>query len=613
MQKPDSPASALNRRSLLKSTALLAPNAAIGSIRAVDEPSDKSKPSPKPATPEAADTKPATTVSPDDAEIERRMASITARFGEHLTPDQTKAVRSDVTSNFARAKRLRSVPLDDFDGPFNAFTPIRSDLSATTSASKTKLTPTILVSKPVTFNDDLAFAEIQQLAAALRDKRVTSTELTRFYIDRLEKYGPRLNCVATLTRETALKQAALADARFQAGTPLGLLDGIPYGAKDLLSAKGYPTSNGCAPYAKRVVDTNATVIQRLEAAGAILVAKLAMVECAGGLGYRQANASAFGPGLTPYNTKHWSGGSSSGSGSAVGAGLVPFAIGSETWGSITTPSSYCSVTGLRPTYGRVSRHGAYALSYSLDKIGPMARTATDAFLVLQAIAGADPLDVSTGDFPWIGHGIVPTQRFKLAVLKGGVEKAQPAVKANFERALEHIRTFADIIEIDLPPGPYADVLLTILAAESVSSFEELVDSGKVLEVTAPEDRIGGYADKTVTAAEFMRAQRLRGPLCRKFDEYLKPFDAVLTVPTAQTAYPIDKDFGSPFSNKSLGGPGNLCGTPALVIPTGLDETGLPTALQIDTRAYGEALLVAIAARFQARTAWHLQRPDMVRV
>ena len=537
------------------------------------------------------------------------MASIMARFGDHLTPDQAKAVRADVAANYYRAKRLRAVPLNDFDGPFNAFCPVREGLASSPKNSISH-TPAIIISKPVALNDDTAFAEIAELAAGLRDKRFTSVELTKFYLDRLERFGPKLNCIATLTRETALKQAAQADERLKAGTPLGLLDGIPYGAKDLLAARGYPTSNGCAPYVKRLVDVDATVIKRLAAAGAVLVAKLAMVECAGGLGYRQANASAFGPGLTPYNTKHWSGGSSSGSGSAVSAGLVPFAIGSETWGSITTPASYCSVTGLRPTYGRVSRAGAYALSYSLDKIGPMARCAADAMIVLRTIAGRDDDDISTHDHAWIGEGLAPVHRFKLAVLKDGVAKAQPAVKANFERALAHFRQVADIVEIDLPSGPYADVLLTILAAESASAFEELVDSGLVKQVTAPEDRIGGYADRAVSAADFVRAQRLRGPLCHAFDNYLKPFDAILTVPTAQTAYAIEKDFGSPYSNKSLGGPGNLCGTPAVVIPTGLDEKGLPTALQMDTRAYGEPLLVALASYLQNQTAWHKQKPDL---
>ena len=601
-QHPD-----LNRRALLKNASMIIPTTlvAVQTAHALDDPA-------KPAEPKKTVEKQpeAPVVSPTELEIDRRMATITAQFGEHLTPDQAKAVRGDVSANYFRAKRLRAVTLNDFYGPFTAFQPFRQALP---EAGSDRPQSTVIAAKSMALNDDLAFATVADLAAGLRTGQFTAVDLAKFYLARLEKYGLKLNCIATLTTETAMRQAEASDKRFKAGTPRGILDGIPFGAKDLLSAKGYPTSNGCAPYVKRVVDVDSTVIKRLTDAGAVLVAKLAMVECAGGLGYRQANASAFGPGLTPYNVKHWSGGSSSGSGSAVGAGLVPYAIGSETWGSISTPASYCGVTGLRPTYGRVSRYGAFALSYTLDKIGPMARSVEDAVHVLKTIAGTDPEDRSTANQAWTGSDLKPGHRFKLAILKDGVAKSQPAVKANFERALEIFRKVADVVEIDMPSGPFADVLLTILAAESASAFEELVDSGLVRQVTAPEDKIGGYADKTVPAVDFVRAQRLRGPLCKAFDAYLAPYDAVLTVPTAQTAYPIDRDFGSPFSNKSLGGPGNLCGTPSLILPSGLDEAGLPTSIQMDTRAYGEMVLARLGQYYQSQTKWHQQRPDLTKI
>ncbi|MFM7593992.1 MAG: amidase family protein, partial [Isosphaeraceae bacterium] len=192
-------------------------------------------------------------------------------------------------------------------------------------------------------------------------------------------------------------------------------------------------------------------------------------------------------------------------------------------------------------------------------------------------------------------------------------RAQPEVKANFEKALDVFRQVADVEEIELPSGAFADVLLTILAAESASAFEELVDSGLVQQVTAPEDKIGGYADRTVPAMDYIRAIRLRGPLARSFDEYMTKFDAVLTVPTAATAPLISKSFGSAFSNKSLGGPGNLCGSPALVMPTGLDAAGLPTAIQLDSRVGNEMLLSRLGRYFQGKTAWHMQRPDMAKI
>jgi aspartyl-tRNA(Asn)/glutamyl-tRNA(Gln) amidotransferase subunit A len=246
-------------------------------------------------------------------------------------------------------------------------------------------------------NNDLSYCTIRELGGMLRRREVSAVELTKHFLDRLEKIGPRFNAVVSVTRELALAQAVEAQRKFDGGIDGGALQGIPYGAKDLLATAGIPTSWGAAPLRDQVFDYDATVITKLREAGAVLCAKLAMVEIAGGMGYRQANASFTGPGLTPWSPDSWSGGSSAGSGSAVAAGLVPFAIGSETSGSIMTPSSYCGVTGLRPTYGRVSRHGAMALSWTLDKLGPMAHTADDCGLVLAAIAGRDPADSSSAD------------------------------------------------------------------------------------------------------------------------------------------------------------------------------------------------------------------------
>ena len=244
-------------------------------------------------------------------------------------------------------------------------------------------------------NSSFAFASIRELAAKLRAKDVTSVHLATYFLDRLEKLGPVYNAVATVTRELALNQAKQADEELKSGRDRGLLHGIPYGVKDLLATRGIPTSWGAPPLKDQMIDEDATVVIRLREAGAVLCAKLSMVELAGGFGYKQANASATGPGLNAWDKTCWSGGSSSGPGSAVGAGLVPFAIGSETWGSIMTPAGYNGIAGMRPTYGRVSRHGAMALSWTMDKLGPMCRTADDCGLVLNAIAGPDELDPSS--------------------------------------------------------------------------------------------------------------------------------------------------------------------------------------------------------------------------
>src|SRR5881296_4627997 len=289
--------------------------------------------------------------------------------------------------------------------------------------------------------DDVAFGSIPELGRLLRARKLSSTDLTELYLERLERFGPRYNCVVTVTPERALAEAATADRELRAGRMRGPLHGIPYGVKDLLAAKGYPTTWGAEPYRSQSFDEDATVVARLGAAGAVLVAKLAMVELAGGMGYSQANASFTGPGKTPWSVEYWSGGSSSGPGSAVAAGLVPFAIGSETSGSILTPAAYCGITGLRPTYGLVSRHGAMALSWTMDKLGPMARSAHDCALVLAAIAGKDPHDPSSVSrlfrvpppFPAAGR---PKRRIRIAVPKGAIEGIHGEVAVNFTGAME---------------------------------------------------------------------------------------------------------------------------------------------------------------------------------
>lgn len=456
----------------------------------------------------------------------------------------------------------------------------------------------------------IAFAPLTVLGAKLRSGEISSVELTRFFLDRLERFGSKYNCVATVTRDRALKEAEAADKELKAGRDRGPLHGVPYGAKDLLAARGYPTSWGCAPYKDRVIDRDATVVKKLREAGAVLTAKLSMVELAGGMGYRQANAGLNGPGRNPWKPSRWSGGSSSGSGSAVAAGLVPFAIGTETSGSISTPSSYCGLTGLRPTYGRVSRNGAMALSWTLDKIGPMCHSAHDCGLVLEAIAGFDPEENSTSDRPFqYPPADSPSGRFQFAVLKDGVKNAQPEVRENFERAVAELKKLGDVETVDLPPLPFGLVLSTVLSAEMSSAFEEMLDSGAVFKLTAPEDRIGGFAEQAVLATDYLRAQRLRGRLCREFDAWLAPFDAVLSVPTAAAAPAAEGPFEYQYSNTSMVQPGNVCGTPALILPTGATRDGLPTALQLDGRAYSESRLLAVALAFQNATAWHRAHPE----
>jgi aspartyl-tRNA(Asn)/glutamyl-tRNA(Gln) amidotransferase subunit A len=459
------------------------------------------------------------------------------------------------------------------------------------------------------------FLSLGELAARLRAKTLTPTALAEGVLDRLEKEGPKYNAVVTLMREQGMADARRAEQELTAGKPRGPLHGIPYGVKDLLATRGVPTTWGAAPYRNQVFDYDATVVERLRAAGAVLVAKLAMVELAGGMGYNHANASFTGPGLTPWNTKFWSGGSSSGPGAAVAAGLVPFAIGSETSGSILTPSAFCGVTGLRPTYGLVSRHGAMALCWTLDKLGPMARSADDCIRVLAAISGKDPHDKSSVDrgFKYPYPEPRAFKRARLAVPKGCTEKVQPAVRENFEASLAALGGDVEITrEVEWPDLPWGPSVGTIVGAEGASAFLDLIESGKVTELTCPADQSGGYSSLLLPAVDYLQAMRLRRPMKRALAKVFERHDFVATPARASVAYPADRNFEDAYPGVS-GGPavipaGNLCGLPALCMPNGFGENGLPTSLALMGPAFSEKALVRLGNVYQKRTDWHTRRP-----
>ena len=455
------------------------------------------------------------------------------------------------------------------------------------------------------------FLPVRELAEAVRARRISPVELAETFLDRLERLGPRYNAVVTLTRERALVQARRAEGEIAAGRWRGPLHGIPYGAKDLLATAGIPTTWGAAPLRNQTFDFDATVIRRLEEAGAVLVAKLAMVELAGGMGYRQPNASFTGPGISPWGAEAWSGGSSSGSGSAVGAGLVPFAIGSETWGSILSPAAYCGISGLRPTYGRVSRHGAMALCWTLDKLGPLALTADDCGLVLGAIAGADPRDPSAVDRPFAYEaGDTTGRRFRFGVLRDVADNAEPAVQASFARSLETLQKIGTVQEVTLADLPYEAITRTILYAEAASAFEDLIESGGIAGLTAPEDHYTPYARDAILAKDYIKALRLRALVMREADRALAPFDALVAPGRPATAPPLDQEFRDLHrpARDPMGAIGNVAGLPAIAVPNGFSERGLPTSLQFMGRAWEENTILAAARAWQSITDHHSRRP-----
>jgi aspartyl-tRNA(Asn)/glutamyl-tRNA(Gln) amidotransferase subunit A len=464
---------------------------------------------------------------------------------------------------------------------------------------------------------NVVFTPIRELAERVRTRQVSPVELATTFLDRLDSLGPHYNAVVTVTRERAMEQARRAEQEIATGYYRGPLHGIPYGAKDLLATSGgIPTTWGATPFRQQTFDHDATVIRKLEEAGAVLVAKLAMVELAGGMGYRQPNASFTGPGISPWDKHTWSGGSSSGSGAAVSAGLVPFAIGSETWGSILSPANNCGVAGLRPTYGRVSRYGAMVLCWTLDKLGPLCLTADDCGLVLEAIAGADFNDTTTTNRVYRYDSAPLERRFKLGVLKQITNDVDVAVCENFQQALHVLEQVADIKEVEVPDLPYEEITRTILFAEAASAFEDFVESGKAAELTAPEDHYGPYARMAVLATDYIRALRLRGIMARAIDAVLaRGFDA-LVAPTRHTAAtPLDQEFRTATRGSAkdvMGAIGNGAGLPAVSVPNGFSEKGLPTGIQFMGRAYDENIVISVARAYQGLTDWHQQHPpDLV--
>src|SRR5438270_1723634 len=472
--------------------------------------------------------------------------------------------------------------------------------------------------------DDTLFAPVAELAAQIRTRRVSPVELTEAYLQRLEKVGKRLNAIAFVMRETALREAREAEAEIRRGRYRGPLHGIPYGVKDLIATREAPTTWGATPYKDQHFDYDATVVTRLREAGAVVVGKLAMIELAGGMGYNQADASSTGARRTPWNIGFWSGGSSSGPGAATASACVAFAIGSETSGSIITPAAYCGLSGLRPTYGAVSRHGAMALSWTLDKLGPMCRSALDCGLVLSFVAGRDPLDPTSRASEQLpryspaGQLLNPRRRAKrlrVAVMKDSYEKAQEEVRKNFLASLEVLKHFADVeMDVKLPDFPYGPAVGTIVNAEGASAFRDLIESGRVKELASPEGRRGGFATSLVTAVDYLHAMRMRAPMRRAWGQMFKKFDALVAPSRATVSYPVDKTFDKAYPGIMASSPigaANLVGVPAISVPNGLGQNGLPPGTQFVAPAWAERVILDLAFPSQSRTAWHSRRPPEV--
>jgi aspartyl-tRNA(Asn)/glutamyl-tRNA(Gln) amidotransferase subunit A len=473
-------------------------------------------------------------------------------------------------------------------------------------------------------SDDIFFATITELNRRLRAREFSALELARAACDRLERLGPRYNALALLLRDAATRKAKDVDDDLKRERFRGPLQGIPFAAKDLLSVAGQVTTWGAKPYAAQVFDFDATVLTKLADTGAVLTGKLAMVELAGGGGYRYAAASMFGPGLNPWDRTRWSGGSSNGSGSAVAAGLATFALGSETSGSILTPSAFCGVTGLRPTYGLVSRYGAMPLSWTMDKIGPMCRSAEDCGIVLHAIAGKDGNDPGTAGKSFY---FAPQFTRDLKTIRLGFapvdwsDHAEPETRGAFKAAFEAIQSMGvPLSETKLGDYPYGPITSAVISVEAASVFEELIESGRVDELADAKQIAGLRAGLEFPARDYLRAMRIRRLIQQEFRRVLTNIDVLI----APCRYGVAPKISEPLDRSSPPGPGaeklepgfrslipagNLAGLPALSLPCGF-VNGLPIAIQLVSRPFTENLLLRLGMEFQKRTDWHTKRPPM---
>ncbi len=445
--------------------------------------------------------------------------------------------------------------------------------------------------------EELAFYSVSHLAELIRSRRISSQELTQLYLDRLKRYGPKLECVVTLTEELALKQARRADEEIAAGKYRGPLHGIPYGAKDLFSVQGYPTTWGTTHYRNQKLDSDASVIQRLDEAGAVLVAKLTLGELAWG------DVWYGGTTKNPWKYEQGSGGSSAGSASATSAGLVAFAIGSETWGSIVSPSSRCGTTGLRPSYGRISRAGAMTLSWSMDKIGPICRTVEDCAIIFHAVYGPDGEDPTVFDAPFNYDSRTEIKDLKIGYLEKDFElpddpkEPDDEIFEHDQATLAKLRELgADLIPIKLPDLP-VESLTIILGAESAAAFDEFTRTGKteLMKRQTKDSWPNEFRlNRFVPAVEYIQANRIRHLLIQEMAKLMRDLD-VYVAPSFKG------------DNLLLT---NLTGHPCVVVPNGFKKDGTPTSISFTGKLFGEAEVLAVAKHYQDATTFHRQHPTL---
>ena len=517
------------------------------------------------------------------------VADAGAVAGLDFTDAERDAMLAGLNSNLEAYEALRAVRVSNHVTPAIQFDPALPGRDLPSETRPFRFTRHIGLRRPEDL-DTLAFMPVTQLSELIRSRQLSSTELTTLYLERLERHGPTLEAVITLMSDRALEHAARADREIANGAYRGPLHGIPWGAKDLLAVEGFRTTWGATPYQDQVIGEDATVVRRLEEAGAILVAKLTLGALA------QGDVWYGGRTRNPWNLEQGSSGSSAGSAASTAAGLVGFAIGSETLGSILSPSTRCGVTGLRPTYGRVSRSGAMALSWSMDKLGPIARSVEDCALVFNAIHGADGRDPTARDAPFNWDSGRPLSDLRIGYFRRGFDSERAT--GHDRAALETLRSLGVApVPIDLPSDYPLDAWRIILRAEAAAAFDELTLSGRddlLVRQTAGAWPNSFRVARMIPAVEYIQANRVRTMLMGALEAALEGIDVFITPTRAPDQLLMT----------------NLTGHPAVVVPSGFNDDGTPVSTVFVGQLWADAETLRVAKAWQDATDFHTRRPPL---
>src|SRR3954454_19406999 len=545
--------------------------------------------------------------------------------GLEFTDEQRAQMLAGVNQNLTRYAELRQIHLDPNIAPPLYFSPLVPGTRLDRSVKPFRASAPLPLRRPANL-EDAAFWPLAHLAQLFKTRQVTSVELTRMYLDRLSRFNATLNFVVTYTDELAMRQAQQADREIAAGKYRGPLHGMPWGGKEIIAVPGFPTEWGSCAFKGQMIDTEATVVRLLREAGAVMIAKLTTGELASGDQWFGGRTNS------PWDPTEGSSGSSAGPASATAAGCVAFGIGTETSGSILSPSTICGVTGLRPTFGRVSRYGAMTLSWTQDRLGPICRTADDCALFFHAIAKTDEQDLSVIDLPFNYDAEIDVRKLRVGYLAAGFEESPRHAdwKANDARSLETVRALGVTPEaFELPSMP-VNVTGGILGAESGASFDEFVRSGRDKDLTNKGRANGMRQSRLVPAVEDLQTQRVRAMIMRQFAAAVSKFDVYIAPYIDMRAGGAGRAGGADGAGRAGGAArsdrpprqpppsairhpfsaANLCGYPAVSVPNGFTAEGRPTSITFLGRLYAEAEMLAVARAYQERAGFHLKHPRL---